>query len=496
MRKQQHQQQHSSLRSSSSSSSSSSKRNNPKGLVVSGVVLCTVAAATVLQIFESTTVVTSSIAFGGSGGGGGGYGLFSSPFGFLPTTTTTKISSTLDYDSLFQDLNISDGSSELILLQQILKRNGNGNGNRSSSITHHHHHNNNNDDDAVILHSVESARCQRYGFTYHQNRTTRRRVYAGGMIADDSWHTLAVHAVEMYDLYAHLVFVESNRTHIYVPRTMRFLPNSPAHTLLTKSNLFGPSTAVTVDYYMVNEMGNFTLPSEADDGILGQQVHRDRVLQNWIRLGMTPDDVGVILDADEFFTRDFLRALQICDGIKEFDDSSCKAPKIIASTLQIESSPNCVLRGNRQWHPDAVIGTCLDGIGNSSIHPEAKRVASNFTAGWRQAPYAEPYTAYPPNQSHYPLWKPVDYRRTPGGKQYLNVDMQTSKRRDGHTAYHLHNFFDSLTHLRFKMSSYGEPVETEGRPLGDFHPQIGECNVCGAGRCVLLLLLLLLLFVQ
>ena len=82
---------------------------------------------------------------------------------------------------------------------------------------------------------------------------------------------------------------------------------------------------------------------------------------------MKPDDVAIIADADETFTRDFIRALQVCD-IPQFEPGqNCQAPKLIASTLVLESSPECVTMGDRvitkkrRWHHpgEFVLGQAL-----------------------------------------------------------------------------------------------------------------------------------------
>lgn len=99
--------------------------------------------------------------------------------------------------------------------------------------------------------------------------------------------------------------------------------------------------------------------------------------------GMKPDDVAIITDADETFTRcgdlilfvlrfmgkqnkqtitmhffdyppfsrDFLRALQVCD-IPEFrEGQNCHSPKLLGSTLVLESSAECITKGRRLHHP-------------------------------------------------------------------------------------------------------------------------------------------------
>jgi len=53
--------------------------------------------------------------------------------------------------------------------------------------------------------------CSRFGFEYN-GRTTRRRIFFGALIADDSWHTILTHAIEAHGLYHSVAFIESNST--------------------------------------------------------------------------------------------------------------------------------------------------------------------------------------------------------------------------------------------------------------------------------------------
>jgi hypothetical protein len=178
---------------------------------------------------------------------------------------------------------------------------------------------------------------------------------------------------------------------------------------------------------------------------------------------MTKHDVGIILDTDEAFTRDFLRALQICD-IPEFRvgrKQNCHEPKIIASTLTYESSVLCAVK-KRWFHPDAIIGECIDGIGNSTKHRPAKRDYYNSNSdgggdhhGSRRKGYGFEgnYSTYFSDQQqlklnnnisltedgpmYYPLWQAVDFRVGVGGKMVGSKSDPSIP-----TGYHFHNFFD------------------------------------------------------
>ena len=320
--------------------------------------------------------------------------------------------------------------------------------------------------DNDIIPDQEAKRCSRYGFKY-ANRTSRRRIFAGGMIADDSFHTIGIHAMESYGIYTHVAFVESNRTHIYFERKMRFLPRSNNLALL-QSGMFGPMTNVTVDYYMVDEMGNLTGDVSQSRGIFGQQVHRNEALHRWKKEGMRPDDLGIIMDADEFYTRDFLRALQICDVPEFRSGQTCEKPKILAKGIGFEGSPECI-DGNKQfWHPDVIIGECIEGIGDSTKHIPAVRIFRDI--GLRKKRRTRK------NTTLFPLWNAADYRQLEGGRQIKGHG-------NTHTGFHIHNFVEHCDSLRFKYTTYGEPTQVHiTAPLGKLHTNLDQLVKCSMER--------------
>ena len=97
---------------------------------------------------------------------------------------------------------------------------------------------------------------------------------------------------------------------------------------------------------------------------------REEIVEVWKRMGMQPSDIGMIADTDEIFTRDFLRAMQECDGIKAFEYHKhlCDRSqvKVLASTLVFESSPECITQKRQWFHPDAIIGHCIQGIADNT----------------------------------------------------------------------------------------------------------------------------------
>ena len=301
---------------------------------------------------------------------------------------------------------------------------------------------------------VESARCQKFGFEY-TGRKTRRRLFFGSMIADDSWHPIMIHAGETYGLYHSVALIESNATTSRdnsQSRKLRFTPNSTALRVL-QSGIFGPQAKVTVEFYVDRpEVRNVNTVIEED-------MQREIILHRWKENGMTVDDIGIIGDVDEFFSRDFLLAAMSCD-IPEFRrGQDCRSPKLIGSTLVFEASPECRKKGRVWFHPDMAIGECIDTIGDSVVHkPGLREYKGN---GRRVKGYGKESHDYSlmPNTTMFPLWKPLDFRSTEGGRMVSGN--QT------YSGFHLHNFFSSIKILRNKYATYGHQVHHADKiPLG------------------------------
>ena len=105
---------------------------------------------------------------------------------------------------------------------------------------------------------------------------------------------------------------------------------------------------VSVDYYITSR-------EKTGDTVLHEKLQKEGITNRWRINGMRPDDVAIIGDADETFTRDFLRALQICDVPQFRKNQSCHSPKLIASTLVMQSSSECITKGRRWHHPGAYV---------------------------------------------------------------------------------------------------------------------------------------------
>ena len=66
--------------------------------------------------------------------------------------------------------------------------------------------------------------CLSFNTTDKNRRIKPRRIFAGGLIADDSWHVIGASALETFGIFHSISFVESNRTQSHQPRSVRFKP--------------------------------------------------------------------------------------------------------------------------------------------------------------------------------------------------------------------------------------------------------------------------------
>jgi hypothetical protein len=311
--------------------------------------------------------------------------------------------------------------------------------------------------------------CQKFEFLSYNNRTKRRRIFAGGLIADDSWHVIGASALETYGIFHSVTFIESNRTQNFTPRKIRFESSNNPTThpsqdyKILQSGIYGPNTPVYVEYF-IHETKEFPLKRES--------LMRERILEKWKELGMTKEDIGIILDVDEIPSREFLRAAQICDppdnNWRTDDKQTCRAPLVRMSIPMFEGSPKCLHKNikNQDFINEAggnegmitrfvssamVIGACIDGIGDIDKYPIIPREHKDINGkplGSRLTGYGEKfdYSKIPNGNENglFGLYNAADFRR-----------MQSSASIFGGVGYHLHNFFDSADNIRFKYAYYG-----------------------------------------
>ncbi|KAK1748020.1 beta-1,4-mannosyl-glycoprotein 4-beta-N-acetylglucosaminyltransferase [Skeletonema marinoi] len=339
--------------------------------------------------------------------------------------------------------------------------------------------------DQELVPDLEKERCDRYFVyqNYDSNTTTykgrkRRRVFMGSLIADDSWHTLATIAMETYGIYTAVAFVESNRTQTGIPRKSRFVEGTLDHKLLVESNLFGPETEVLIEHFSHEE-------KVEGMGLIREHMQRDRILKLWKKAGMTPDDVGILTDADETVSRDFLRAVQSCD-FPQFDaeTENCDTPKVAVASMVFEGSPECMTVTRKWMHPDIILGKCIEGIGDDSFKLTDDERHRPFA--WRKPKFTKNkgnYSGWPKEKTTYPLWNAADFRRDQGGFKFIFEDVSYLRFRMGHTGFHFHNFFDTTQQLRNKYRTYGHPVpKANNMTISEIHPDLDLFVDCVLNR--------------
>lgn len=295
-----------------------------------------------------------------------------------------------------------------------------------------------------------SLRCQRYGFRYDaKQQPANRRIFHGTMTADEPWELFEIVAAEVYGIFAAMVFVEGNRTQTFAPRAFRRLGREA-----TLRQMFGVEAI---------QMRPYVDEDPAVRGFTREDNHRAQIIQGWRELGMGPDDVGLLSDADETFTRDFLRAVQVCDGIDvlNYDLHHCEHSnvKLYADTRVFESSPECITADRSWYHPDIIIGHCVEGIGDEDKHPPAPRIPGSYrrAEGFGHKGWGEEQKI---TDNRYPAWNFADFRGTIGGRPVSTHNVKASSQAlgfqpDRYTAFHFHNFFAQFNSTRFKYKTYG-----------------------------------------
>lgn len=350
-------------------------------------------------------------------------------------------------------------------------------------------------------------RCARYGGTYgtgmHSNANSQtlaslleknsslrpklqpRRIYFGALIASEPWELLEIVAAEAYGVYSAIVLVESNRTPNFTPRP--FLRLNQSESI---SELFGlPPERVQIRSFVNEDPRLLELERE--------HSQRAEILLGWKELGMQVDDVGLLADLDETFSRDTLRAVQLCDGLPplEYNQHYCRHGKVKlrATTRIFESSPECILQNRKWYHPDMILGHCIEGIGNATLHPPAPRMPmeydpsnSNISSFLRAPGFGSNCRDWQGEaaitNARYPLWNAADFRRTCSGKQLRVITTPThnsTTKLDVFTAFHLHNFFTDWRSLRFKYQTYAHfEAQAKFQPLNELSNDLAFMHRC------------------
>jgi len=339
-------------------------------------------------------------------------------------------------------------------------------------------------DDSDINVEVEKKRCASYNFGF-PNATMplrRRRLFYGSLISDDSAEVIKATSMEQYNIFHTVSLIESNKTHNLTPRDWKYFGSEDASKKLSwLYQLFGPKTKVSMDYYIPSlEKG------QESDAMYLDFYQREAHSYRWKLNGMRPDDIAIIGDLDETYSRDYLRALQVCDVPQFRPGQSCRSAKVYASTLVFESSPECAWKGRRWFHPDAILGECVDQIGDTRLHPLTKRERwESHGKRLNGYGYREDYSFYDAKvlaglnmEGQGPLWLPHEIRAEQGGERVSKKDKWNSP-----TGYHFHNFFMSGEEIRFKYSTYGhaDPY-ARVKSLRDFDSKLMMAVMCALGN--------------
>lgn len=235
------------------------------------------------------------------------------------------------------------------------------------------------DDSHAINLEEEKKRCASYGFGFPSDTTLplrRRRLFYGALISGDSAEVIKATSMEQYNIFHTVSLIESNTTHNLTPKKWRFFGSEDASKELHwLYQLFGPKTKVSVDYY-VTSLSKAQIKDFYE--LLTENLQREGHMYRWKFNGMRPDDIAIVGDMDETFSRDFLRALQVCDVPNFRSGQSCRAPKVIASTLMFEASPECSWNVVKNWVGDNAEGRRWFHPGQSNLHAYQHIVSSEL----------------------------------------------------------------------------------------------------------------------
>ena len=292
-----------------------------------------------------------------------------------------------------------------------------------------------------IRHRIDQVhpydRCLPYSFVSQDTdpldiRPVNRRIFFGSLLADEPWELLEIVAAETHGIFEGMVFVESNRTQHFLGRPLQRTNQEDK-----LKSLFGTEKLQIRTY--VNEDGRIL-------DLAREHEQRQEILQGWKELGMMPDDVGYIADADETFTRDFLRAIQQCPDIRFLDYNKHRCHPLLAKGIGasqvFEASPDCIAQKRTWHHPDMVIGACIELIGDETMNPVAPRV-SQFLRAEGFGSSCEKKGLQNVTDGHYPLYSAADFRRLCG-----QMVRNTKRGYTEYSAFHFHNFFANFNQTR------------------------------------------------
>ena len=295
--------------------------------------------------------------------------------------------------------------------------------------------------------------CAKYSWKPLGEQAQPRRVFLGALVADEERLVFELLAAETAGVVSAFAFVEGNMTldSKSNPRKLRFCQGSSKDGKWLEE-LFSTEKAVVA-------IGAYTDMSEAHKGEI-EYIVREAVTDIWVKQGMTHNDVGILVDADETFTHEIMQAMKRCDvpGWQSRRSNRCRRPKLVSNTVIMEGYFNCVWKTESGFHPDAVIGHCLE-----ALNPQVD--SSNVTRSWD-------WTIGVDRDEQDGLWNMADYKFRDGAMPVID---QIVTGGEWPTAFHFHNFWGAdsggVKALQFKYKAYGHSLgDTENMALGE----IGE----------------------
>lgn len=174
------------------------------------------------------------------------------------------------------------------------------------------------------------------------------------MLGDDPRDVIRAGLKEIEGLVHLVAYSTSNLTHAGFKRSDPYTPSSEARVWI-QSLVAAPVVFGSYIEYPINE----TLSLNHWNHIRREGHMRNVVLRLWAANGMRDDDVGVVADMDESFSRQFMHAMRLC-RIPQFEPTqgcaSSDKPKVVAKTLNFNGSPYCIRHQYSGFHPDALLG--------------------------------------------------------------------------------------------------------------------------------------------
>mmetsp|Transcript_24324 Transcript_24324/g.46308 ORF Transcript_24324/g.46308 Transcript_24324/m.46308 type:complete len:242 (-) Transcript_24324:3683-4408(-) len=205
-----------------------------------------------------------------------------------------------------------------------------------------------------------------------------------------------------------------------------------------------------------------------DENVKGElylDMARNVIVEEWKDMGMTTEDVAYMSNVDGMFARDYINAIKYCETPEfKYELHRCvhNRVKTFGHNQVYETSPECVSRTKTHDHPEVMIGSCLEGIGNTTMNRLAPRddTGVNRAKGWSCADRGEENGI---KDQAYPLWSGADFRSLCGGKQ---TRFRASLHQN-YAAFHFRNWFNTPRDMRLKHTTQDKLYEKSMDDLGE-----------------------------